>query len=393
MTDPELQDAARRFILYFDPAVLAYYRQESHRYKVATDNFDGKVCTRSDFYESLSEDGRRGSYVGVDFGFRARSDGSLAIAAWGPDILEKISDAERRKWIPFRISVDDFPAEFDERFALWMRCRVAGDWDVESGPLQRLVENVVELNALTIEAVGLPLFSAEHPADLLFPAAENDASFAAAHAAAYHFIVDGLRKDALERLAARLGIQGNFANDRTLTSLKKIVTDSALHASIFGPLEVVSAGRRLSDHGTRGPSTACAAFDRFSKDIEAVVAALAILKGFLAAALHLDVARCLKRQRALRILPPVDPDRPAELHSIVAADNIVGKTIERIQCGFRKRLAGVHDSEVLIVHFTDGSILGVDTGSNAYNLADGRSGLGAEDFNATFTLAFVPPKQ
>lgn len=58
MTDAALQDVARRFILYFDSAVLASYRQNSHRFDVTTDNFEGTVRVRSDFFESLPDDQR-----------------------------------------------------------------------------------------------------------------------------------------------------------------------------------------------------------------------------------------------------------------------------------------------------------------------------------------------
>lgn len=263
MTDQQLQDAARRFILYFDPAVLASYRQESHRYEVATDNFEGSVRTRSDFYQTLSEEGRRDSNVAVDFGFRAKADGNLAIAAWGLDVAEKTAPAERKKWMPFAIPADSFPAEFDERFRLWMRRHIAGDWDVGNGPLQRLLESVSEINAVAVESVGLPLFTAGTSADLLFPAADNDAAYAASHAALYHFIIDGLSKDAMELLAPCLDVPGGFDNRYTVRSLKKLVTDPSIHTIVFGPLELVSEKRRQSDHGARARSSPFPAFDRF----------------------------------------------------------------------------------------------------------------------------------
>jgi hypothetical protein len=394
MTKEEFQDAARRFILYFEPAVLASYRQESHRYEVMTDNFDGKVRIRSDFYASLPDDARRDAYVGVDFGFRAKADGSLAVAAWAPDIAEKTSPAERQKWIPFQIPADQFPIEFDERFSRWMRCHIGGDWYVESGPLQRLVETVVETNAVTVEAVGLPLFRAEESADLLFPAADNDTAYSTAHAGVYHFIVDGLNKETLELLARRFGVTGNFSSDRTVKALKQLVTDTSIHAPIFDPLDLVSDKRRQSDHGARGRASPFPAFNQFSDDIETVVRGLDTLKRFFATKLKLDVQNCVKRQERLKMLPKLDPDRPPQPnYSIVQANSIVGKTVERVEYGFRAPISGVHDSEVLILHFTDGSILGIDTGSNAKNLADDQAGLKAEDFHSSFMLAFVPPKE
>ena len=44
----------------------------------------------------------------------------------------------------------------------------------------------------------------------------------------------------------------------------------------------------------------------------------------------------------------------------------------------------------MILHFTDGSSLGVETGSNAGNLASGREGLTPEDVHVDFILQWVP---
>jgi hypothetical protein len=352
-----------------------------------------RYATRSDFYESLPERKRQDSYVGIEFGFRAKSDGGLAVAAWGPDVVEKTAAVERQKWIPFAVSIDSFPAQFDERFNLWLRRQIGGDWNVGNGPLQRLIASIVEINAVIVEAVGLPLFKAETSADLLFPAADNDTAYATSHAAIYHFIIDGLSKDAMELLAPRFGVSGGFSSSNTFNSLRKLVTDASLHADIFDPLGLVSEKRRRSDHGARDRSSPFPAFDRFSEDVAAVARGMDTLKRFLAAKLNLDVERCVRRQEKLKMLPELDPDRHSEPnYSVVQAGAIVGNTIEGVEYGFRAPIEGVHDSEVLILHFSDGSILGIDTGSNAGNLADDGSGLKAEDFHSSFMLTLVPPK-
>jgi hypothetical protein len=46
-----------------------------------------------------------------------------------------------------------------------------------------------------------------------------------------------------------------------------------------------------------------------------------------------------------------------------------GKAVERVEFGHREQIEGVHQSEAIILHFTDGSIMSLDTGSNARILA------------------------
>jgi hypothetical protein len=67
-----------------------------------------------------------------------------------------------------------------------------------------------------------------------------------------------------------------------------------------------------------------------------------------------------------------------------------GKTVERVEYGFREGWKGVHGSEAMILHFTDGSIMSIDTGSNAWNLACGKSDLNPEDFHVNFRIHWVP---
>ncbi len=103
-----------------------------------------------------------------------------------------------------------------------------------------------------------------------------------------------------------------------------------------------------------------------------------------------DVAR--RRQSAKRLMPRIDrPPKPN--YSIAQIPTIKGKTVERVEFGFRQPIEGVHQSEAIILHFTDGSSLGIDTGSNAANIAWKHEGLQAEDFHVDFMLQWVPPPQ
>ncbi len=77
--------------------------------------------------------------------------------------------------------------------------------------------------------------------------------------------------------------------------------------------------------------------------------------------------------------------------TVLEARHMVGKTISNVEFGFRENMKNVHQSELIIIHFTDGSILSVATGSNAENLSNKHSELAAEDFHVDFILQWVPP--
>ena len=101
-----------------------------------------------------------------------------------------------------------------------------------------------------------------------------------------------------------------------------------------------------------------------------------------------------KRQEAMERLPKIDEKRPLEGHySIHQIQSIKGKTVEHVEIGFRQPHEGVHQSEVIILHFTDGSILGIDTGSNAKNIADDHKDIQPSDFEVDFMLQWVLPFQ
>jgi hypothetical protein len=58
----------------------------------------------------------------------------------------------------------------------------------------------------------------------------------------------------------------------------------------------------------------------------------------------------------------------------------------------RTEFEELHNSEAIILHFTDGSILGIETGSNVFNLANDHevTGLVPKYFCVDFRLEWVP---
>jgi len=104
----------------------------------------------------------------------------------------------------------------------------------------------------------------------------------------------------------------------------------------------------------------------------------------------LDGKAAHDRSEAKKGLPTiVAPPEPN--YSIVQAQRMVGKTIDKVEIGTREDIKEVHGSEAIIIHFTDGSIMGLDTGSNAYNVAMLEKPFQAEDLHIDFQVHWVPP--
>ena len=77
-------------------------------------------------------------------------------------------------------------------------------------------------------------------------------------------------------------------------------------------------------------------------------------------------------------------------YSICQTALMKGKTVDKVEYGFREDIPGVHQSELLILHFTDGSVASIHTGSNARNIADQHSGLEPDEFHVSFHVHWVP---
>jgi hypothetical protein len=61
--------------------------------------------------------------------------------------------------------------------------------------------------------------------------------------------------------------------------------------------------------------------------------------------------------------------------------HVIGKTIDSVEFGRAERHERVHHSEVIVLHFTDGTALSIAAGSNAWNLSGEDSGLSPGDFH------------
>ena len=95
------------------------------------------------------------------------------------------------------------------------------------------------------------------------------------------------------------------------------------------------------------------------------------------------------RPKGLAQPKPVRPPEPN--YSINEALQMVGKTVESVEVGHRRNIPKVHQSELIVIHFTDGTSLAIDTGSNARNVCDMLHKFKPEDFCIDFMLEWFKP--
>ena len=387
-------DRADHFLAYFTNDVLAPYLAQSDKYTVQTDYFEGEVATVGAYFERLEAESRADESISVRFGYRTTADGDLVVVIWAPDLVEK-SPFHLDRWKAFAIdrkSTAWLDYDQDTRFSLWVRRYLQGDWDVDNGPGATLVERIALINGLTLEAVALRLFDVDE-VRVMFPGAENSHRYADAHRELYGILVDGLDKRAIEALAGLSGTPVTCASDKSLHCLRKAFP-ALSDVAFSSPLAKVSEQRRLAAHKVRPAATSMKAFDAFTTDLNNCVTAMDLLRAVLEDKLDLDAERSLARQDALRHLRPIeDTDLPGN-YSIHGALAMVGRTVERVEIGEGKSYPNAHGSEVIRIHFNDGSIVALDTGSNAWNLSqDSGDAFGPQDFHVDFHVQWVPPRK
>jgi hypothetical protein len=376
-----------QIIGFFNLGVLASYESQPDRYLLHTDHFEGTLtsCGADDRLDSGSDSDQQ---IDIRFGYRTLANGSLAVAAYLPDLFEK-SRGHVRRWSGFVLDNPVWSLERDERFEFWIKRYFEGSWDVENGPRWQLEEAVRTLNALTSEVVGSRLFRTEDPSGILFPLAQNSHQYQAAHQRLYGYLIDGLVIDCIRRIANYMGNPLDPREDKTKKALRDTVTLPE-QSLLWNALERVSDQRRRSAHGTRDVAQPFRAFEEFTADLEHLVSGLGDLQRSLENAFGVSAERARKRAEAKKWLPVITRS-PDPLYAICRIEEMKGRIVERVEYGFRQDVENVHGSEAIILHFTDGSVLGIHTGSNAGNLSSVHPELRPEDFEVDFDVQWVPP--
>ncbi len=380
--------AASGLVGYFDQQVLASYRNEPNKFTLEDDSFEGTLTLTQSYAEELEINGSTNGWLSFRFGYRALDNGTLAIALWLQDLMEA-GDSHQSRWMGFKLT-DPTWATSDERFERWFKRYIEGSWEVDNGPKFKLAEIVANINAFTNEIVGHELYSYAIDSSLMFPTGENSHCYQDAHARLYGILIDGLNKRCIEALAEALQKPMNTASSKTLQALERVLPELATSSAFKTAMSTVSQQRGFASHGKRLLPIRTEAFSMFTQDLELCLKGLQELFASLEKHLGVDGLSAIKRSEARKRLPRIHQTQYSSA-SIHEAPTLEGKTITCVEYGNRETIKGVHESEALILHFSDGSIMCFDTGSNAYNVASKFPGLNPEELHVRFHLSWVPP--
>ncbi len=381
-----------RYLVFFRPEVLSPYREQADKYELRTDHFEGKVTLAGPYYQQLNDQEREAEYIEVKFGYRTLKNGELCVVAFIHDLKDKSSKAHGDRWAPFIVKDAEWlDYADDQRFSLWYRRYVEGDWDVDNGPAFQLMEEVRIVNGLTLEAVGMRLYEVGDDPPVIFPAAENTWRYEDAHISLYAILIDGLSLPCMRLLAVPLKRKMDPAATQTRNALQKTLLPSLEGDPNFAaPMANVSTQRGKAAHTVRAPATAMKAFGQFSNDLEACVVAVRLVRTTLEREFGMDANKSRTRQEAINHLPEIA--KTADMgDSVNAALGMRGKTVATVEVGTEREIKDRHQTEVVIIHFTDGSIMSIVTGSNAGNFSCEKHR--AQDFHVDFRVQWVPPKQ
>ena len=371
---------------YFHSDVLAMFHQQSEKYSIKTDEFEGQVRTRDGYYEE------KDVYLNVSFGYRASTDGEWAVAAFAPD-LANASPGEEQKWTGFEILGDEGFVADDLRLDKWRERYIEGNWNVEDGPIAKLDGVVKQVNAIAECVVSAPLLTASDVRGLCFPSAQNTHRYQDAHAEVYKLIIDGLNKDAIKELGDKLGIAVKPGDKRTLDALEMLFPDQTVRSAVRSPLDLVSEQRRLASHKERPQARAFAAFEEFGRDIRAVVRGIETARDDLAERLNVNIARCEERASAMRLVPTFDASRPTQPnYSIFKTLHMEGKKVEKVRTGqVSASEEGAPETEALVIEFSDGSLMSIEAAANIAQIIREDRPIKPEDLHITFSVTYVPP--
>lgn len=385
----EIERASKRFVAYFKPAVLAQYDTEPHKYRVERSDFDGEVSLTSEYWQTLTEAAIKTEDIRIRFGFRKLKSGEYCLAVFAHD-FKQYSPGHLERWLPYTINEEELATPFDVRYENWAARTLLGSWEVDNNVLSRIKEHLTNINGVTSEAIGRPLFQSEANPHLRTPISENTHAYEDAHRELYAYLIDGLNKQAVLELKTRAGLpptRPGYTKDNLQAALPSISP-----SVLWSALDNVSDQRRKASHKVRPAAKPFNAFEKFIADLEDVEHGLSDLLNELSGQYGIDPEDAVRRQR--RIMSHTKIAGPPCGAAHIAWDQLrqaEGRTVQRVDMGVRAHIDGVHESEVLHIHFTDGSLLSLEIHTNACNVSSDHGGFDPSEFHTNFYGEFVPP--
>lgn len=250
-------------LAYFDPLVLSSYKDQPDKYIIKSDDLEGEINTREDYYLKLQEKGETNKSISIRFGYRKLADGSKALVIWKNDLIE-LSSSHIPRWIGSYIEKPEFMID-DETYKKWYSRNIEANV-VQSGPLYELAETIKKINIFTNQSVGKSLYQHELDLSLPFPIAENTHKYQDSHEDLYRYLIDGLNKNCIDDIATNRGLKIKFGDKTTFNTLLKIFPK--LNTSKFkDAMNNVSEQRRLAGHKVRPPAKKFSAFEQFKLDL------------------------------------------------------------------------------------------------------------------------------
>jgi hypothetical protein len=233
---------------YFKKEVLDRYFTFTDKYKVRDDSLGGEVTTRSDYYQSLSEEAQDlEAFARVRYGTFKMADGTHGIGVIVKDLSE-LPMKEQQYWASFEVEAPAVAAE-DATWDSYIRESFEGSWDeVHTDQLATLSETLANVN----RGIGGVLFRSTSNPRLHHVVLDSVEDYMAAHKELYKLVgPDNMDRTVLEGELTRRGVaKGEMINEsgrpKGAWALFRILCRCA--GSDFLVFETIHANRQMDAH-------------------------------------------------------------------------------------------------------------------------------------------------
>ena len=378
-------------LVFFDATVLSAYHVEPDKYEITAREFEGTLQTTDDYTEKCIDSGRGNDILSLNYGIAKLLDGRKAIVLPAYQV-NRLEEPHASKWRGFYIP-DAQPDPDDPLLSQWQKRYLEGDWSIEDDALSQVSQLLESINSMTEVSVGLPLYSSIFKNEVNFPVGQNTHQYQDAHRELYRYLIDGLNKDCIKALADLLGRQIKIDNDNTRKALGKLFPSLEVgNKAVFdNAMEKISSNRRPSTHQARDKAVHFNAHDAFAVDLQECKAALEMLQGILQTETGFNPEKTLSYVRR-RVFFPKLGEKSDPTYLINELRKMKGKTIDKVEYGYEDKGGEGHLTEMMVLYFTDGTSVGITTGSNSETLCTEENELQPSDFHVDLDVQWLESK-